>query len=248
MNQREAMPFSGSALKWMAIIIMLIDHIGASLLEVFVLDYYGASPLAAYPAGNGYFWYEVDTVLRYIGRSAFPIFCFLLVEGAVHTRSPKKYLMRLAAFAAVSEIPFDLALRGSLFYWGAQNVFFTLLLGLLVIQVFQNYPVESWKGVLALGVLGAAAEFCGTDYGAAGVAVIAVMYLLRDRPLASSAASLVILALMSPVEIFSIPAFLAISLYNGKRGRQPKYFFYVFYPLHLLILWAVGNFVLPAAV
>lgn len=239
------MPFSGSALKWFAVLIMLVDHIGACLLEVFVLNYYGVSPLAG-RIDNLYFWLSLDSVLRGIGRAAFPIFCFLLVEGAVHTRSPRKYLLRLASFALISEIPFDLALHNQPFYWGTQNVFFTLLAGLLVIQAFQRSPGQEWRGVLALAVLGAAAELCGTDYGAIGVAVIAVMYLLRERFWAASVLSLILLVLLARIEIFSIPAFLILALYNGKRGRQPKYFFYVFYPVHLLILWAAGNFVLPA--
>ena len=71
-----------STLKWLAILLMLIDHVGASLLEVFVLNGYSNSPLAGL-TGNVDFWWKVDRVLRYIGRSAFPIFCFLLVEGAV---------------------------------------------------------------------------------------------------------------------------------------------------------------------
>ena len=239
------MPFSGSALKWFAVLIMLVDHIGACLLEVFVLNYYGVSPLAG-RIDNLYFWLSLDSVLRGIGRAAFPIFCFLLVEGAVHTRSPRKYLLRLASFALISEIPFDLALHNQPFYWGTQNVFFTLLTGLLVIQAFQRSPGQEWRGMLALAVLGAAAELCGTDYGAIGVAVIAVMYLLRERFWAASVLSLILLVLLARIEIFSIPAFLILALYNGKRGRQPKYFFYVFYPVHLLILWAAGNFVLPA--
>lgn len=239
------MPFSGSALKWFAVLIMLVDHIGACLLEVFVLNYYGVSPLAG-RIDNLYFWLSLDSVLRVIGRAAFPIFCFLLVEGAVHTRSPRKYLLRLASFALISEIPFDLALHNQPFYWGTQNVFFTLLAGLLVIQAFQRSPGQEWRGMLALAVLGAAAELCGTDYGAIGVAVIAVMYLLRERFWAASVLSLILLVLLARIEIFSIPAFLILALYNGKRGRQPKYFFYVFYPVHLLILWAAGNFVLPA--
>ena len=239
------MPFSGSALKWFAVLIMLVDHIGACLLEVFVLNYYGVSPLAG-RIDNLYFWLSLDSVLRGIGRAAFPIFCFLLVEGAVHTRSPRKYLLRLASFARISEIPFDLALHNQPFYWGTQNVFFTLLAGLLVIQAFQSSPGQEWRGMLALAVLGAAAELCGTDYGAIGVAVIAVMYLLRERFWAASVLSLILLVLLARIEIFSIPAFLILALYNGKRGRQPKYFFYVFYPVHLLILWAAGNFVLPA--
>lgn len=239
------MPFSGSALKWFAVLIMLVDHIGACLLEVFVLNYYGVSPLAG-RIDNLYFWLSLDSVLRGVGRAAFPIFCFLLVEGAVHTRSPRKYLLRLASFALISEIPFDLALHNQPFYWGTQNVFFTLLAGLLVIQAFQRSPGQEWRGMLALAVLGAAAELCGTDYGAIGVAVIAVMYLLRERFWAVSVLSLILLVLLARIEIFSIPAFLILALYNGKRGRQPKYFFYVFYPVHLLILWAAGNFVLPA--
>ena len=239
------MPFSGSALKWFAVLIMLVDHIGACLLEVFVLNYYGVSPLAG-RIDNLYFWLSLDSVLRGIGRATFPIFCFLLVEGAVHTRSPRKYLLRLASFALISEIPFDLALHNQPFYWGTQNVFFTLLAGLLVIQAFQRSPGQEWRGMLALAVLCAAAELCGTDYGAIGVAVIAVMYLLRERFWAASVLSLILLVLLARIEIFSIPAFLILALYNGKRGRQPKYFFYVFYPVHLLILWAAGNFVLPA--
>ena len=245
MSEREAMPFSGSVLKWIAIAVMFLDHIGACLLEVFVLNVHGNSPLAG-QIGNLYFWYDFDQILRSAGRMAFPIFCFLLVEGAVHTRSPKRYLLRLALFAVLSEIPFDLALHNQTFYWGAQNVFFTLLLGLLVILVFQRYPAEGWKGMLALAVSAAAAELGGTDYGAIGVAVIAVMYLLRERPLAASLISLALLALLNRQELYSAPAFLAMALYNGRRGRQPKYFFYVFYPVHLLLLWAAGNFVLPA--
>ncbi len=244
MSRKEAMPFSGSVLKWIAIVIMFLDHAGASLLEVFALNIYGNSPLAG-QIDNLYFWYEVDQMLRIIGRTAFPIFCFLLVEGAVHTHNPGKYLFRLAVFAVVSEIPFDLALHNQMIFWANQNVFFTLLAGLLVIQVFQRYPAEGWKGMLALAVMAVAAEVCGTDYGAIGVVVIAVMYLLRERPLASCILSLILLTLLNRMELYSIPAFLAMALYNGTRGRQPKYFFYAFYPVHLLLLWAVGNYLLP---
>ena len=101
---------------------------------------------------------------------------------------------------------------------------------------------------LFMAALAAAAELGGTDYGAIGVGVIAAMYLLRERPLAAYLISLVLLALLNMQELCSIPAFLALALYNGKRGRQPKYFFYVFYPAHLLLLWMVGRFVLPGIV
>lgn len=237
-------PFSGSVLKWIAIAAMFLDHIGASLLEGFVLNAWGTSPLG-YQLADWDFWYPVDLPLRYAGRIAFPIFCFLLVEGAVHTRNAKKYLLRLAVFAVLSEIPFDLAFRNQPFFWGHQNVFLTLVLGLLAVLAFRRWPEEGWKGAAALAALGAAAELLRTDYGAVGVAVIAAMYLLRKRRLLACLVSLGLLLVLAGNEIFCIPGLLAILLYNGKRGRQPKYFFYVFYPAHLLLFWAAGNYLLP---
>ena len=238
---------SGSTLKWLAILLMLIDHVGASLLEVFVLNGYSNSPLAGL-TGNVDFWWKVDRVLRYIGRSAFPIFCFLLVEGAVHTRDIRRYAGRMIAFAFVSELPFDLALRNHFPWWAHQNVFFTLALGLSAILVFQRSAGREWRSLAALGAAAILAEVCKTDYGATGVLVITLMYLLRENRAAALAVSYVLLAVGGSIELYALPGFLALLLYNGKRGRQPKRFFYWFYPVHLLALWGIGNFVLPYAI
>lgn len=235
---------SGSTLKWFAIAVMLIDHVGACLVEGFMFNAYGNSPLT-FSSGNIEFWYWLDLVLRCIGRSAFPVFCFLLAEGACHTRSMPNYMKRLAAFSLISEIPFDLAIQNTPFAWNMQNVFFTLLLGVIVIWVFQKYPAEKWKGWLSFVLLAAAAEVLHTDYGAVGVATILVMYLLREKPFRKLAVSYVVLALASLLELFCLPGMILLGLYNGERGRQPRYFFYAFYPVHLLVLWAVGNFLLP---
>ena len=207
---------SGSALKWIAIAVMLIDHIGASGL--------------------------VDSwTLRQIGRTAFPLFCFLLAEGAVHTKNIRKYLGRLAVFAVLSEVPFDLAIYGQTFYWGSQNVYWTLFLGLCAIYLFQRFPAEGWKGCLGLAVMAAAAEVCGTDYGAVGVIVITLMYMLREKPWLRFITCYGLLVLMSRVELWCLPAFGLIALYNRKRGRQPRYLFYGFYPVHLLVLWIIDK-------
>ena len=104
---------SSFALKCIALITMIIDHVGAIL----------------YPEAR---------VLRIIGRIAFPIYAFLVAEGFYHTKNVKKYMLRLLLFALVSEIPFDLALTGQILEFGHQNVFFTLFAGLLLMELYSR--------------------------------------------------------------------------------------------------------------
>lgn len=116
---------SGSTLKLIAIITMLIDHIGAAVIARLLIAGQGSEML-----------YKIYYAMRAVGRVAFPIFCFLLVEGFFYTGSRKKYALRLFGFALLSEIPFDLAFSGKILEFGYQNVFFTLLIGLLTIMLF----------------------------------------------------------------------------------------------------------------
>lgn len=232
---------SGSTLKWIAIAAMVIDHMGAGILEAYVLNAWGGSPL------GGMFlqkWDEilaVDRVLRYIGRPSFPIFCFLLVQGFLHTHDVKRYAMRLGLFALISEVPFDLALHIRPFYWQAQNVFFTLLTGLLVIWFIHSHKNSLPARMFGLLAGAAAAEFLHLDYGAFGVALIVLLYLLREK----KPAMCILGALCCAWETTAPLAFLPIWFYNKKRGRQPKWFFYWFYPVHLLLYSAIGMYLLP---
>lgn len=239
---RTKFGISGGTLKWLAIILMAIDHIGASILEVFMMNIWGTAPAGDFFQPQVAQIYEVDQIIRYIGRPAFPIFCFLLVEGFVHTHDVKKYALRLGIFALVSEIPFDLALRTVPFYLGYQNVFFTLFIGLLAIWFIDAHGETLVARVLGLAGGALLAELLHTDYGAFGVGLIVVLYLLRKRRGWQS----ILGAACCYWEITAPLAFVCTYFYNGKRGRQPKWFFYWFYPVHLLCYYVIGAWILPA--
>ncbi|MBR6257272.1 MAG: conjugal transfer protein TraX [Lachnospiraceae bacterium] len=241
------LPFSAAVLKWIALITMIIDHVGASFLKYYFIAHGKYEPLKT--------TYEV---LRDIGRIAFPIYIFLLLEGYIHTRNVTKYLLRLGIFALISEIPFDLAFYNEVFHWDKQNVFFTLFIGLVTVHAMDSIAsrggMESARGgpmkekhlpplyfvLCDIGLVAAAAGlayFMKTDYNGIGVCAICAVYLLRKYRLTGALACAVILMASSDREIFAIAAIIPISLYNGKKGKQLKYFFYLAYPVHLLILY-----------
>ena len=281
---------SGSVLKMVAITTMLIDHLGAGLLLP-LLSLPPTSPLSTNDHGISFLFhrylltYEFYSLLRIIGRSAFPIFCFLLVEGLLHTSSRGKYLLRLLLFSFLSEIPFNLALFGGLRNANHQNVFFTLTIGLAVIwgmdeilhsghllrfrekglrfheknRLFHEkdrfflqkkgaLPSEllsilSYASCLLLVLLGAGlANLLHTDYGAIGVLLIVLFYCFRKHRLLASFLGWSLLSATLYLESYSSPAFLLCFFYNGKRGflrGRAKYLFYFFYPLHLLLIYAL---------
>lgn len=158
----------GSHLKWIAIVTMLIDHIGAFLLEPAIVTGLVSSEFRG-----------LNTVLRLIGRLAFPLFTFLLVEGFTHTRNVKKYLIQLGIFALISGIPFDLANGGVFFDFTYQNIFFTLFIGLLVISLFNQFEEMKYLRwvIPVIGMRLAAA--LQTDYAAFGILVIFIFYYFR---------------------------------------------------------------------
>jgi len=246
MNTQNKSGFTGSHLKWIAVITMFIDHIGAVLLEYSLLPKVSDAVLA----GNSYnflvadyhFWYYFNEVLRMIGRLAFPLFCFLLVEGYLHTKNFKKYALRLGLFALISEVPFDLAVFNSCFNPSGQNVFFTLLLGLLVLwglDYFEKTLIASMMPFRYLvpltGIL--AAQFLQTDYAGFGILLIFLLYEFRNNKKFQCIGG-ALLTLFNSYTAWI--AFLFVWFYNGERGKQlPKYFFYAFYPAHLLLLFLV---------
>ena len=237
---------NSAVLKNIAVVTMLIDHIGAVIMTRLLIRnglYEAMVNQEAYTAwmGQNGGMYGIYMAMRIIGRLAFPIYCFLLVEGFQKTHNVKKYLGRMFLFALISEVPFDLAFSGKAWYPAYQNVFFTLLLGLLVIAglhlVEQHFAGTTvGKTILRVG-LNAVIILTGcvlalvlkTDYDFKGILAITVLYLFRNRKKAQMWAGVIIFLLMDSLEMFAALSFILIWFYNGTRGRQNKYFFYFFY-------------------
>lgn len=232
---------NGAALKWIAVLSMLIDHTKDTLFEAWLIPanlVAGSLPMAA----RKYLLYLYN-FLYGAGRLAFPIFCFLLAEGFSHTRDRKKYLLRLLLFGFISELPSDFAiLRG--FTWERQNVFFTLFLGLLGLCGIDRFRknIPACLGV-AVAVM-ALAELFRTDYGWTGIAVILLFGLLRDREILRDLGVGLCILRVGLIEAVSWLDFILFHFYGGERGRQYKYFFYAFYPVHLSVIWLIRYIVL----
>ena len=238
---------TAAVLHIIAMTLMLMDHLWATLL----------------PAKE---W------LTCAGRVAFPIFAFMAVEGYFHTRSFKKYILLMLLFAVLSEIPFDLMYGGTWFYPVHQNVLWTFLLSLLGVWLMEQvrkkgktwmYLLVCVLVVLAGLVLG---TLCMVDYYGAGVLTVFVFYFLHGRKWWCFLGQLAALywlnvellgGLMYPVQLFGMEfelcqqglallALIPIWLYRGRQGYHSKpfqYLCYAFYPVHMLLLVVVLNFI-----
>ena len=176
-------------------------------------------------------------ILRCLGRLAFPIFCFLLIQGFLHTGNRKKYGIGLFAFAVISEIPYDLWTEGNI--WESQNIFLTLWLGFLGMSVVDFFRGDRFNQMLGLMMVTVLSIFAKGDYGLPGFLFIMLLYFFRNRNYMMIPASLLL-----PISWAASLACFPISCYDGSRGfvqgRVLKYAFYVYYPLHLVILYMIN--------
>lgn len=210
-------------LKLIALITMIIDHTGA-------------------------IFFSGQDLYRIIGRLAFPIYCFLLVEGFFHTKSREKYATRLFIFALISELPFDYAFFGGL-NGSHQNIFFTLFLGLSGIWISESFrhknPLVSIAGFVGAAEL---AALLNTDYTILGILYILIFYFARSMPHGLKEIYILLAIgtatsfLSGSIQMYAIFAVIPIMLYNGKPGlgsRLLQYGFYAAYPVHLMILYLI---------
>ncbi len=234
---KKPTPFiSGSMLKLIAMITMLIDHTAVFLFSGF--PFFTDSFLTLADRGISLYY-----LCRLIGRLAFPLYCFLLTEGFLHTKDRTKYGLRLLGFALLSELPWNFAHTGSLLY-GSQNVMFTLFFGYLALCALEAFEKDKLKQAVALILLFLVCSFGRIDYGVRGLGLILVLYLLQHKPVEQAIVGSCLLSNGWAAGL----AFIPINLYNRKRGFMTgavgKYAGYLFYPVHLLLLGLLRYFLL----
>lgn len=188
--------------------------------------------------------------MRMIGRLSFPIFAFMLVEGFIHTSNRKKYLRRLAIFAVISEPPYmiftyGVSWRQAMLSSALQNIFFELLLMFAALWFLEKARAKNKLFYLGAAAIPVLAEALGTMYGGYGVLMAMAFFLFHKRRWAGMACLAALTALYcvrmgSWFQIYAVFAAIPLYFYNGQRGqRLPRYFCYGFYPVHLLVIYAL---------
>ena len=225
-TDKNSFSLNAFQIKCLACLSMLIDHIGILLIT---------------PVGPAYVYF------RMAGRLAFPLFAYMIANGYRHTGNKWKYLLRLAVFAVVIQVVYVLVLNGD-----DINIFSTLAMGLLSIIVWDMLKGDKqWSvmGVIAVGLAAAAAQLLKMDYGAYGVLLIFSCHVLYGRiaPLALVWTALYLgahqLHWVGQTQILAVCALLVIALYNdrpGPHGFWAKWGFYLFYCLHLPLLYGIS--------
>ena len=221
-------------LKIIAIITMLLDHVKYAI-----------------PATN-------NIVTMYIGRISYPLFAFILVEGFLHTSSKKKYMLRLFIFAIISEIPFLFLRRMiNIENWKMLNVMFTLLFGFIGISIIDKMN-NKYIGLFIAICIAAIGKYLKVDYGWYGISLIYIFYIFRDKKVCYLPAMLLLCSIyyfsVIKFQMFQVKyyieiliactSFIFIYFYNGIKGRSMKYVFYIFYPVHMLILYLINSFII----
>lgn len=224
---------SGSWLKLLAIATMTADH-----AALFILRYCDGFRESIFEIAKVQISWFV--LLRCVGRMAFPLFAFLVIEGFLHTRSRLRYGRNLLLFALLSIIPWNLVHTGRWYICPSLNVLFTLLMGFLALCCIARWETQRLSsGALAvqLFILILSAAILRVDYGACGVTFIMALYILRQHRVLQAAIGFGLL----PSKWIALIAFIPMNLYNGRRGfiqgTVSKYAFYAYYPLHLLVLY-----------
>lgn len=240
---------SGFTIKLLAVLFMTIDH-------AFKLAPGLISKIPTFSIPLPGITFSFPQIISILGRISFPLFAFSVAQGCMHTRDFPKYLKRLFIFAVISELPFDFMFRGG-FTVGSQNVIWTFFFGVFAIFIYEKLKSTKILGLLAVLGIAALCYMCNTDYKSIGVILIFVIYAIKNKTLKFSMVFLLICgyylyfrgflndilsgnitriigqSLYLGSMLVSIPI---MALYNGKKGFGMKWFFYIYYPVHIIVL------------
>ena len=214
---------TGFTIKCIACITMLLDHIKYS------------GPIFQ------------NVLTEYLGRLSFPLFAFLVSEGYCHTSNLKKYYKRLLIFGIISQIPFML-FRTLVGEWKMLNIMFTLLFGLACVTIYDKikHKYISIPLIILITLIG---DFLNVDYGWLGIISVLIMYLLRNKKMflpliygiliflyyySIAGYKYIFVTRNVLLMLFTWSSTFIINQYNGEKGKSMKYFFYWFYPVHML--------------
>lgn len=227
--------------------MMLIQTIGISVVEMGMIhiDQYTQEQFSALLAEDSHMMFlaGVGSVMQLLGGMAVPLFAFLLVEGFLHTSNYRKYLLSVFLCALISEIPYDFAICQRLWEPTGQNALFSMTVSLLMLYFLRTADaVKSAAGIFLkfLIVFGGVVwvSFLRAEYGFSIVLLTAVFYLFYAR----NGWKLFLGMLVSLLHVTGPLSLYGIWCYNEVRtDRIPKYVYYLFYPLHLLILGALAK-------
>ncbi len=231
---------TATALKWIALLTMIIDHVGLTFFPSMM-------------------------IFRIIGRLSFPIFAFLLVQGFSHTRNKTNYLIRLLLFTVISEIPYDLFTSHTMFNWFNQSIMWELSIGFLALIFLERTRKNSAYFLLVIAMI-FLSVFTYASYGAFGITMIVLFYMLRKYRGADILGFLGVLYLfygfmnwgfsiegyhynvlsINSIQMYAGFAAVPLVFYSGKKGGSSyKWLFYFIYPVHLGLIYFIDTVILP---
>ncbi len=191
----------------------------------------------------------VALVLQGLEACAIPIFALLLAEGFTHTKNYRSYLLRLAAVALVSELPYDLVMMGKLGDMGAQNPCLALVIGIVMLYLFRRFSQRSFGHILLRIFIVLAAimwvEMLRIEHGTPTIVMVCVFWLMRNKPSLRGlvgAGAAMCCCIVSPFYLVASMGCLPVHMYRGEQGESNKLINYAAYPLLLLAVYLVGQF------
>ena len=215
-------------LKITAMVSMLTDHVAVAF--------------AGFGMPAGIYW-----MMRCIGRLAFPIYVYFLVQGYIYTHSVGKYAIKLGLLAVISEIPYDMTVYGCFFDFRHNNVLFTLVLALLVLWATDSlYKKNRWLVPVAAVIViwtAALSHILGLDYSYRCILLALIFYYARQYEVIMYTAAAIISAISGSLASLVTPlALVPVYFHDGKKGHIPKADMWSFYPAHLLIIGMIRMF------